>query len=746
MLPTTQRILAAGSARRRPPLGVRAARALVLAVVATLLGAGAANAQLSAEAIDDLASGNAAVAAALEMDRSTPAGQMRAAVTLLDLGEPAVAGTVLAELVQTDLSTEQRAALVREFGAARFLELIRLDRPGVQSNFTGARQFAQSCLDAAAQMASDPQRIARMIAELQSDDVVTRDAARVDLQGSGDAAIQGLFAALAGAGEEPAKRAAILNTLAGMRPGLDQPLIAALAGGEGQFRRDLAELAMQENISPAALWLAALSAAEPPTPAGATVRAMIAARGMAPSTPTQVAAEVRKRLADVQAGVPGVTLDAEDMAEWWSWNQAEKQLTSTRVALPVLQVLAGARLLDAAEAAGPLPVDLARQAVSYRLQRAFELDQPPSEETVAQLEQMSTGDLSTMLAESVVQQHFEAAWRLAKQLGRRGDFAALVTSDGRPSPLAAAVASPNRKLRFAALEAVIAIKPQQSFAGASYVPQALWQFAAGGGQPTAVAASSRVGVASNWAGQLRAAGFDATPVQNGLDAIRVAADPSVAGRLGLIALDSDLGSPEVGDLIYQLRTYPALQHVPVAVLSSIYRLPDAERWAEADPATLAIIRPRDAAGLQAVVDKTADLPVAPLPEEQLRNAQAAQALAWIGELLAAGRPFDELARDANVAARLLLTSNLTKPSLAVLQQVGTHDAQTALVEAASNRSLPIETRQAAAAAFAANVAAHGLHLTRGQELQQFDRYNASETADPQTQKVLGQLLDVIEGN
>ncbi|MCA9235187.1 MAG: hypothetical protein KDA44_06935, partial [Planctomycetales bacterium] len=476
----------------------------------------------------------------------------------------------------------------------------------------------------------------------------------------------------------------------------------------------------------------------------AAVRSMIARRGLANSTPAEVAAEVRKRLAALQAGVPGGKLDDENDAEWWSWDPATKQLARSRVSRANLQVLAGARLLDAAEAAGPLPLDLQRQAVSYRLQRAAALGVAPPESLTKELEQLDAGELSAEIAEAVVRGFDEAAWRLVKELGKRKDFTVLVTTDGRPSPLAAAVASPNPKLRFAALEAVMAINPQQSFAGASYVPAALWQFAAGGGQPAAIAASSKVGQATAWAGQLRAAGYDAIATQSGLEAIRAALDPSVSGRLGLIALDSDLGSPNPGELLYQLRTHPTLKDVPVAMLSSIYRLSDAERWAAADPGTLAIIRPRDAAAMKVVVQQAAELPVVPLPEQKERDVYAAQAMKWIGDLLAAGRPYDELARDANIAGRLLFTTDLTGPALAVLQQVGNQDSQAALVEAASNLALPLATRQAAAKAFAANVAEHGLYLTRTQELQQFDRYNASETADAETQQVLGQLLDVIE--
>jgi hypothetical protein len=57
---------------------------------------------------------------------------------------------------------------------------------------------------------------------------------------------------------------------------------------------------------------------------------------------------------------------------------------------------------------------------------------------------------------------------------------------------------------------------------------------------------------------------------------------------------------------------------------------------------------------------------------------------------------------------------------------------------------PISDRQAAAAAFAQAVTSRGLFLTQQQIATQFDRYNASERLDAETQAVLGSLLDAIE--
>jgi hypothetical protein len=66
------------------------------------------------------------------------------------------------------------------------------------------------------------------------------------------------------------------------------------------------------------------------------------------------------------------------------------------------------------------------------------------------------------------------------------------------------------------------------------------------------------------------------------------------------------------------------------------------------------------------------------------------------------------------------------------------------VNLASRSSLAAGARQHAAEAFRENVRAHGVLLTTDEIHDQYDRYNASATADTQTQAILGALLDTIE--
>ena len=86
----------------------------------------------------------------------------------------------------------------------------------------------------------------------------------------------------------------------------------------------------------------------------------------------------------------------------------------------------------------------------------------------------------------------------------------------------------------------------------------------------------------------------------------------------------------------------------------------------------------------------------------------------------------------------------TEASLPVLQWAGTAGSQQSLLDFASQTQQPFELRQQAADALTASFKRHGKQLTSHQIRQQYDRYNESESADHETQLLLGKLLDLLE--
>jgi hypothetical protein len=87
---------------------------------------------------------------------------------------------------------------------------------------------------------------------------------------------------------------------------------------------------------------------------------------------------------------------------------------------------------------------------------------------------------------------------------------------------------------------------------------------------------------------------------------------------------------------------------------------------------------------------------------------------------------------------------LVDVAIPLLAELGTPACQLALVNLASAPAGALATRQAAAAAFGTNVTRHGILLTRAQIMRQYDRYNASENHDRQSQAALAAILDSME--
>ena len=715
-------------------------------------GAPAPPAAEPAPTLAEYARRDPAIAAVLELPRTTASQQLRAILMLIDLGHPEVAAQVVPELLAAKLDDAQKTALVGEFGTAKFLKLIRLDRAGGEGAegqtadagpLAGLREFAQACIAAADAAAKDPARIAKLLADLNAPTEEERYAARVDLRAAGDNGMIAAVHALAEAKDETT-RGNLLAALADMQPAIEAPLLALLADSQGQLRRDAAELAGHLHVAAALPWLSTIAVASSDSSAASAARTAIAQLGYPEPTITEVQKLLRDRLAAIKS-TPIATIDEGIAGRWWSWNPQTKELVSATYAVPQLRALTAARLARAlSEVGGMIDPNDRRAVLLYSLEESALLDRDADDALKQVVAAMTPADLSAALAKAAKEQYTAAAVQIAEELGRRGDTSVLVSNGGLPSPLAAALASSDRSLRFAALGAIMQLNPQRSFPGASEVANSLWYFVGGAGEPTAVVAAPAMLVASDWAGKLRGLGYDATPVRTGRDALITAIDPAVAPRLGIVVLDSDIGQPKLGEVVYQLRVSDLTADAPILIASSGPRLAAAQHVAQANELVYAMPRPHGDGALATLVEETLALRPLPLAPTEVRTAQAKQALEWIAKLLAADAPYDELKRDAHLLDRTLLMPELAGPSVAALAALGTSESQTMLVDFASLGTLPIETRQATAEALAASVAKFGVQLKRNQITLQYERYNASETADAATQQVLSRVLDVIE--
>lgn len=691
----------------------------------------------AAPAVDltEAAQRSPAVAAVLDAPRETPAQTLSAVFTLVDLREFDVAEELLKLVTDAGLSPADQAELVREFGTARFLVLSRESKT---HNIAGGSAFAEAALAASAEEAAKPERINQLIADLGSDSAAVRQAAGSDLAATGTPAAQAMLEALAAATDKQ-QRTNLLSGLVEMSPTANPLVIAALADGQGQFRRDVAELAGHLHLLEAIPSLATMAAGGDSDPeVVATAQTALTRMGLSVPNAHDALATVKRELEKIDADIPSDS-NPYGAATWWSYTPESKKFDARELTSCEYQTANFSRMAHNLLFI-PGATDADRQLAIIAALEAGGLLATPSQGLAAQLSSLASHQLNSALATAIKSDRIFAAISIAQMLANYPNLASLESLDGTSTPLAQAIAHPNHRLKFAALQAVMKINPNRSFPGASYVPEALWQIAQGAGPEQAVIGAPVLAHANDWAGYLRGLDFEVSPARTGVEIVQQAL---AAPRATMILVDSNIGTPLLRETIYQLRAQPQLARVPIAVLNADEDLYLGEQLARADKRILSVSRPRSPEAMKAIVERLSTLADPPVPADE-RQAHAIQAIEWLGELYANAGLYDEMLRDAHVLDRAVFNPALTEVSLKSLANVGTAGAQRTLVDFASQAAQPMELRKLAAESFATNRAKFGVLLSTEEIALQYDRYNASETATAETQQVLGQLLDTLE--
>jgi CheY-like chemotaxis protein len=211
-----------------------------------------------------------------------------------------------------------------------------------------------------------------------------------------------------------------------------------------------------------------------------------------------------------------------------------------------------------------------------------------------------------------------------------------MTADGKPSPLADALNSPNRRVRFAALKAIIALNPASPYPGSSRVPDALNWFAGGSSETQAIVAMPTNADAGDLAGQLAAHQFVTEATNRAHDAVEMARSMP---NLALVLIDMNILLPDIREAVYELRTNAATGDVPIAILAPDLRLDAAKRLAAEHTRVIAVPRPHTAGALASIVSDLEKLAARDPVSADERIAEAAQAQKWLAMLSSGNRPF-----------------------------------------------------------------------------------------------------------
>ena len=662
---------------------------------------------------------NPAVRAALEWPRNNPLHAFRAVLALIDLGRPELAKPILEELHARGLDGPTQAALVDEFGSHRMLQLSRIE--AIQPVGT---EFSTATMASAATIATDPARLAQLVAQLSDPAPDVRLAAVNDLMAAGRPGVKAVLESLARESDSQ-RQSDLIAAAVRMRPLVDGPMLAMLETNDARLQVDVTKFLGQLQVRQAL-----------PLIAG-------------PNSPISEPA-ILHALEEYEMGVPPFAADAENQIELWFWNDATKSLTAARYPADAARVIWMARLARRLVQLRPDNAAYRRKAVLLGAEASglSALGSATDGNGVAPVLPVSirwsaldVHLVNEVLADALKSEYAYAAVAASDELGRRGQSSVLLTADAKPSPLASALTHGDRRVRFAALRAIMMLDPTSPFPGSSRVPEALTYFARSAGEREALVAMPKLESATDLAGKLAVANLHGEATIFGSDLPKMAAQMA---DLELILVDSDIQLPGIRQVLYELRITPASAQVPIAVLAADGRLEAAEKLASEHERVIAVPRPHSADMVAAIAGRLLSSVAHEAVSADVRAQQSLMAITWTAGLLERGRSFYALRRESPAIESAMYQPATAASAIDALARFGRPSSQRALMNFASHRTLPIDARTQAAAAFDASVRASGLLLTTDEIRAQYAIYNASAAADADTQQVLGALLDSIE--
>ena len=579
-----------------------------------------------------------------------------------------------------------------------------------------ARPLLDKINAAVKQNATEPERMQRSIGLLSKSR--EEQAYGVDrLREAGPLAIPPLIRTLSDASLPPADRALIVANMGRLDASTVPPLVAALGATDATVGADAATaLGLIGDLRAVPFLTYPATGKTPPALREAAALAIERITGR----PFPLQRKVAERLLADEAWRyhRHQVRFATDPTEIWIWDgdvPAPRQVSRT-----VAESILGGRL--AREALALAPSDRSAQAalLSLALEKAVDrfgvggvATQDPSGAFAAALAS-GPAVLATVLNTAIQDRHGDLAAVSALALGRVANRDASAY-DAALNPLVAALTSPDRRVQYAAADALVQLNPSRPFSGSSRVVPTLARFAANRA-PVALVLDGNVNRGNAVASTLQGIGYETEVVSSGQEAFGRAAE-SADVEVIVLQPTSLAGPWSLNDTLANLRAdsrttgVPVLLHGPLKLRDQLFE--PLTRY----PRVEFVVMPTDPAQARDLMGRRfGEMGVRFLsPEERAAYSQgAANLLATI-----ASRPNSPLAKDLS-RAEPALTKALDVPASAVaaasvLGDVPGGDAQRSLARIALDSSRPAPLRFEAAKALARSVQRFGALLTAEQE-------------------------------
>ncbi len=673
----------------------------------------------------------------------TPEEIVRVIGLLLNLDRDDLARPFLDQVAAMELSNEQLFQLYRDAGPD---ELFRIGvRPGLQP---GGRELGRRVVDGAEAWANDEQRIATLVTQVTNDDLYERSQALDNLKLLGDIGAAALVETLVKEEFKP-HWSRIREAIARFGSDAEGPLLAAWRSNSLKLQVEalylLRNVATPDSLE--TLMAPLLSSASTSLQREVAKRSLEQLSGGAAPARKDIESRLYRSAREYLMDEVVLDRDANDLVKWWRWDPKSRRMVPSWLTSRTVARIRGFRRAKDLIELDPTRDDYQRLYWLARMESAkltAGMQEPMPEVVVNTLAGTMEPQLALQILDDALQmERVPAAIAACEVLGKLADKSFVDSQNGAASPLVRALDFGSVRLLQAATDAIHKIDPDKPFAGSSNYLDSLVFLSRSTGVPTALVGHVNPERARTLAALVGRSGFYASGVSTSRELFeRAGQDPD----LQLLVITDKLNRPNFSELVQAFRASSRTRRVPILLLVEPHNLGRAERLAARFANVLASPMITDDLVIARQIDNLRKSAAYTDATQAERNRNAVQALSYLGQYArqADRYPFFDLTGHQDLLMRSLGTPAAAAETCRLLGEIGTPAAQLRLVNTASNIQMPASLRRVAAEAFAHAVRTHGLLLKTDDIQIQYDRYNASADEPPETQQILGYLLDAIE--
>jgi hypothetical protein len=678
------------------------------------------------------------VLAVRDSNPSDPPSWLRALKLMVDIERYDEAAQYLQSLNNAALSDEEAFELQRQYGTGFLIELSQIADLG-----DDASRLARTILDGAQRYSRDQLRVSGLITQLDDRSIQKRTEALRELKALGDHGLSALIRHLAQNSETA--QPVIRDTLVAWGPQAIAPMIAALKSDLPVVRETAMQVLAAQKASEATVFLArpALSA----DAQEATV-AQKAIQEIAGAVPSQGEAVhwVYRHWKYLNEGGNVADPEISDQVEQWKWDAANQTVMNQSVSVALANADTKAWLAEDLLSLDPQNREFNALYWKSQLEAAKSALGPGQRLSLSDLNAANSPSkevLEDILISGLQSNDSLAAVAAVELLAEAGDASMLERSSGDAVPVVEALRHSDRRLRLAAAQTIIGWQPQRAFAGANRVAESLIYLMNSQGQPRVLIGHPGQRMNRDLVGLLNAIGYQADTAQNGRDLFFRAREN--ADYVAIFISDA-VDTPEILELVQQLRKDPRTSRIPIGLLPRQENLERARRIARDTDKVASFPWPYQGETAQFELDQLAELADRNWPNAQERLNQALLSVDLLKQVASQDQifGFEDLVQHQDHFIGAMYQPGLDQSAIEIVGEIATPECQTALLDLASLESLSIDLRTAAVDAFETAIAKRGVLLTTQGLQEQYHRYNASESSDAPTQQLLGRVLDLIE--